>query len=339
MSMTMARFKLQRAVRRTLVRIHVDATDGLGRTPLHLAARHGDCEVARRLLAAGANVLAQTVSDQLSILEVAVKARHRTMVQLLLSHGAEFDPDKLLPMAPTDIQQVLIEHIQLTRKPRSDSKDVDNKFWGRIADVSPDSRDYCMKPVTVDQILAPEIKLDELMLGDGPIRSRAASIRSEWNGRSVRWIHLPENNMEWIEILMAKLVSNREDLTKVLPSNRWANAIRGRDLKLHARCLRPGCKHITGAEVNGYMVVKNGLNSLSGQKTEQVGTLPQSHQKLVDHYLHRPRPLHTRRTLDQYHYFSLDDEGITYRDETQTLSLHFIQSSGGSSTHEKEVEP
>jgi hypothetical protein len=79
---------------------------------------------------------------------------------------------------------------------------------------------------------------------------------------------------------------------------------------------------------------KNGLNSLSGQKTGQVGTLPQSHQKLLDQYLHQPRPLHTRRTLDQYHYFSLDDEGITYRDETQTLSLYYIQSSGGSSTHE-----
>jgi hypothetical protein len=167
--------------------IPVDATDSLGRTPLHLAARHGDCKVAGRLIEAGANVLAQTESDRLSILEVAVKSRHRAMVQLLLSHGAEFDPDKLLPVAPTDIKQVLIEQIQLTRKPRPDSNDVDNKFWGTITDVPPDSRDYRMKPVTVDQILADDVKLDEFMLGDW-------SIKPERN-RSVWWIHLPENNV------------------------------------------------------------------------------------------------------------------------------------------------
>lgn len=47
------------------------------------------------------------------------------------------------------------------------------------------------------------------------------------------------------------------------------------------------------------------------------------HEALVYHYLERPNPLHIRRTLDQYHYYNLED--TTIRDKDQLFCRVFAE--------------
>jgi hypothetical protein len=64
---------------------------------------------------------------------------------------------------------------------------VSCRFWGRIVEVGqPDV--YHSEPFRLDQLLKPDSKLENLMI------SRLASGDQGSEG-SVRWIHLPENNV------------------------------------------------------------------------------------------------------------------------------------------------
>ena len=66
----------------------VDAPRGDGMTALHWAARHGDVETARRLLAAGADLEASTRLGRHTPLHVAGRAGHAPVIAALLAHRA-----------------------------------------------------------------------------------------------------------------------------------------------------------------------------------------------------------------------------------------------------------
>ena len=59
-----------------------------GFTPLHSAARYGQAAVTKRLLAAGADVNAITVPEGLTALMLCATCGRKTVVPVLLSHGA-----------------------------------------------------------------------------------------------------------------------------------------------------------------------------------------------------------------------------------------------------------
>jgi ankyrin repeat protein len=66
----------------------VDARDGLGGTPLHLAAVNGNRDVAELLLASKADVNAKT-NRGLTPLGLALDKDHQEVAELLRRHGGE----------------------------------------------------------------------------------------------------------------------------------------------------------------------------------------------------------------------------------------------------------
>ncbi|KAL3477276.1 hypothetical protein BJX99DRAFT_226325 [Aspergillus californicus] len=162
------------------------------------------------------------------------------MIQLLLEKGVDFNEMDIHRTAHADIKQLLLEHVQLTRVPKPENSAVDCRFWGTITDIGHDHA-YYSKPVSVDTILTPDTSFEELMAdhGSNPIRE---------NERLIRWIHLPENNMEWIEILISKALGTPEAVASVLRSDLWSRRIHGADKTIHARCLRPVCADLSRGE-------------------------------------------------------------------------------------------
>ena len=69
----------------------VDVRDRNGMTPLLLAARKGNSETVRLLLAHGANVNAQDYYLAWTPLILASALGHKKVVKLLLEHGADID--------------------------------------------------------------------------------------------------------------------------------------------------------------------------------------------------------------------------------------------------------
>ncbi|KFA80205.1 hypothetical protein S40288_10075 [Stachybotrys chartarum IBT 40288] len=321
----------------------VNAVDGAENTPLHVAVRYGHCDVAQVLFERGANMHLQT-GDKKSLLELAISNERKAMVQLLLEKGADFMTD-LMSKARPDIKQLLVEHVQLTRKPRDDCKVVDHSFWGKVVDIGSSGAWYS-KSVPVDRILASDSSFDELMADGRPDNISTAE-------RAARWIHIPENNMEWIEILMDKVLDSPEAVANLLRSDLWKGRIRNADKATYARCLRPtklerltylGAAQPASSEstnkrimlVMPYLhwgtnferlklkklvhLVNNGDNSQPGEPSLHT----ERYYGLLKGYLNRDHALHCRRTLDQFYYFNLDEKDMEKRDKSQTMSNYFL---------------
>jgi len=71
--------------------VPVDSSDEDGRTPLHIACRHGHGEIARFLVDKGVDVNAVDVLWGAKPLGIAAYYGHRSIVELLLSKGAEIE--------------------------------------------------------------------------------------------------------------------------------------------------------------------------------------------------------------------------------------------------------
>ena len=89
------------AVRALLARgADVNLAEGDGMTALHWAASRGDVEVARLLVAGGANVKAATRLGSYTPLHLAAQAGSAPIVELLAAHGAEVDAVTLTGATP-----------------------------------------------------------------------------------------------------------------------------------------------------------------------------------------------------------------------------------------------
>ncbi|KAI0159896.1 hypothetical protein GGR52DRAFT_576635 [Hypoxylon sp. FL1284] len=322
----------------------VNARDGLERTPLHWAVANRYYEVARLLLENGANPNA-TSADQSSVLHVAIQVRQIDLVRLLLDHGVYFETEWLRGTR-AEMQQLLQGYVRLKYK-LPENAAVEKKFWGRVIDIGSSQRCHS-KAVPVDEILDPGNSLNELMLDDRP----EDLFKNERN--SVRWIHLPENNMEWVEILLTKVLGTPEATANLLRSDLWRDRVRNAEKNYYKRCLRPVSTDFCNTSTNPmnptspgksrimlaipYLhwatdterlmlkntihAIRNGDNSLS--KSERVIHADgNKHRELLDTYFNRDSPLHVRRTLDQFYYFNLDEEEMDIRDKDQTISKYY----------------
>ena len=80
---------------------NVDATDSLGQTPLHRAARNGCAEAAHALLQAGASVHAKT-NDGTTALHLAIPGGHYGVVQALMNFHASPNAADQSGLTPLD---------------------------------------------------------------------------------------------------------------------------------------------------------------------------------------------------------------------------------------------
>jgi len=96
----------------------VNATDMIGRTPLHRAAEYGHKEIAELLIDNGADVNAKNSVGQ-TPLHYAARWVHKEIVELLIAAGADVNAtDELLGWTPLDeaINQKHTETAALLRK-------------------------------------------------------------------------------------------------------------------------------------------------------------------------------------------------------------------------------
>ncbi|KAI0528444.1 hypothetical protein GGR58DRAFT_495970 [Xylaria digitata] len=334
--------QLTRVLCDTQYKTDINTRDGSERTPLHWAAANGYCEVARLLLENGADANARS-ADQSSVLQIAIQAGGRDMVQLLLDKGVYFERE-MLREARAELKQLLQSHVHLTYKPLLENRRVDGRFWGRMVEIGSSQRCHS-KAVRVDLILNPDVSFDNLMV-DG----RPQTFLNDGD-KLVRWVHLPENNMEWVEVLITKILGTPEATANVLRSDLWSDRVRSTEKHFYSRCLRPVCTDFPYDSLNvsnhrgsramlaiPYLhwamneerlmlkntvhLIKNGNNSLPNTEP-LIHTSGNKHRELLQTYLGRDHPLHVRRTLDQFYYFNLNDKDMDLRDKDQTISKYF----------------
>ena len=314
-------------------------------TPLNFAASGGYVEIAEMLIHNGANVNSKA-RNATTVLHNAARNGHEELVRLLLKEGADIyavDVDgnsaqrSAMLLEHKGIFNLLSEYEskRLYRAPLPYSQKVDGPFLGAIVDLlQPPSWRYYYKRISVDRMLSHE-SFDEIM----------GAFKGETTGtdvalqRSLRWLHLPANNMRWVEILMAKhydAVNNPDAVGAILRPEIWADEqheVKGSPV--HGRFIKPGCQRIATtftpqrnsligvAEGSGLMLIMPYLNwATEGERTklnhiiEEVTNQPSldvkeilakvdRYEKLLWVYLYNEHPLHVRRTLDQFYYSTL----------------------------------
>ena len=83
----------------------VNAKGGSNVTPLHLAAFHGNAQIAEALLKAGADVKAVGYRHNDTPLHVAALHGHASVFKLLLAHGADASAEDMLHKTPLQLAQ------------------------------------------------------------------------------------------------------------------------------------------------------------------------------------------------------------------------------------------
>ncbi|KAF8853541.1 hypothetical protein BDZ45DRAFT_75687 [Acephala macrosclerotiorum] len=115
-------------------------------------------------------------------------------------------------------------------------QNVDHEFKATVIDF--------FDTVDQDQIDARAFFVDELL--ENP---RLEHDHSKGN-LSFRWLHLPANNMMWVEVLVARLFDNPAEAYRVLDSERWVGRQHrggfGAHQNHHARFMRPLCRTFRG---------------------------------------------------------------------------------------------
>ncbi|KAE9362676.1 hypothetical protein N431DRAFT_144786 [Stipitochalara longipes BDJ] len=225
----------------------LDAVNFLQMTPLHDAASKGHYDICALLVRHGVNINSKA-RDARTVLQSAAVGGHMEIVGLLLREGVSIDEQDMsgataLDLAESNEQESVIRMLQdydsrrLAISPLKQSHIIDGGFWGMVADfTSPPSFRYVYNRVSVDRMLSHET-FDEIM--NKAARSRATSFDRGDKSRAVRWLHLPANNMKWVEILMAKCFNSRTAANILKPEIWVERQHKTTGMNVHDRFIRP----------------------------------------------------------------------------------------------------
>ncbi|KAM7200610.1 hypothetical protein V8F33_003815 [Rhypophila sp. PSN 637] len=304
--------------------IDLNAQDSRGRTALHYAAQIGDDGMVWGLLDANATVDIEDSLDKTPSLyakeALASLERGQGNVEDLATKYSEFSAVVHL------LEKAEMAGIWLSDFPLPARKAVDNLFDIESVVFTPDfsSKQYAKYPTW--DFLRNEV--------------------TEWSKahrRGLRWLHIPANNMTWIEILIKKLEPHRLKMgtrERILRKELWANCQhRGSPGYYHATFMIPQCRklqidqegfclympYIHWETMETMLKMSLTIDMIRKHQTQEneEPTRDQRQEVLLYHYLDRPNPLHIRRTLDQYRYYNLED--TTARDKDQLFCRVFSQ--------------
>jgi ankyrin repeat protein/Mg2+ and Co2+ transporter CorA len=219
-------------------RANVNAVEGRGKAPIHLAIAHGRDDIVEMLLAHGADVMAKS-DGSWTPLHNACEQGAVKVIRLLLSAGAEINARLLNGMTPLhvaaeaghlDVVECLLERRDVKRTARDsfgitpflraaqnkrrdivrllapsnnveslseDALGACNGFDATIVDFGNFHNDNKVTKRTVYEVL----------YGRDAINPRKPAVNilpTESKATSFRWIHLPANNMAWVEALLTK---------------------------------------------------------------------------------------------------------------------------------------
>lgn len=179
-------------------------------TPLHNAAEKGHSSVVQMLLTKGANINA-TTSSGMTALHWASHNGHLATVETLVNDSrAHLNPRDAFESTPLlraaqyqrkEVVRYLAHHIFSDRLLSSDAIDACRGFRGAVVDFEAGvERRKVVEKKSVYEIVYKKDSKD-------PDQDKYAVTTLTQNIRSkphFRWIHLPANNMAWVEALITK---------------------------------------------------------------------------------------------------------------------------------------
>jgi ankyrin repeat protein/Mg2+ and Co2+ transporter CorA len=216
-------------------------------TPLHNACEQGSVKVVRILLAAGADINSKLLTG-MTPLHVAAQAGHLDVVNCLLERNdikrAAKDAFGITPFlraaqskksARKDIINRLAPHNQIEAL-SEDALGAANGFYATIVDFGNFHNENKVTRRTVF----------ELLYSRDPINPRKPAVSilpKESKATSFRWIHLPANNMAWVEALLTKafIEEGATDVEEFKALERsFSHQHRGQ--QIHSHFMRPLCQ-------------------------------------------------------------------------------------------------
>ncbi|KAF4549877.1 Ankyrin repeat-containing protein 33 [Elsinoe fawcettii] len=222
--------------------VHAASTGGW--TPLHNACAQGNISIVKTLLRVGADVNARLFSGR-TPLHAAAEAGHEDVIELLLKQRDirrmardSFGFTAFL-LAAQEKHSACVKLLAPCNHLDFLSHDALGACQGFFATVT-DFGNY----KNGNQVK--RLPVFELIYGRAPDNSRKAAFEAlptNCKPTNFRWIHLPANNIAWVEALMAKCFveeGNHDVLGFKQIEKSFTNQHRG--LKVHSHFMRPMCQ-------------------------------------------------------------------------------------------------
>ncbi|RSL81667.1 hypothetical protein CEP52_017150 [Fusarium oligoseptatum] len=212
--------------------IEVNSLDNKLWTPLFHAAYNGHKNVVDTLLSHGADPTITFMGDggNATIVEHLIHMKQSLERDAAIGSASPVDGLKPEPAALDAVLQILMSSESLRKEPLKEAAMVDNQFSATVVKIPErEESDMVFAMLSVDTILRQG--LPKHLSGDD----------------SCRWLHLPANNMTWVEVLMARHfeASGEEEKWKrniVLKPKLWSGQQHTSwDKSYHARFMRPAC--------------------------------------------------------------------------------------------------
>jgi len=221
-------------------------------TPLHNACEQGSVKVLRMLLGAGADINARLLNG-MTPLHVAAQAGHLDIVKCLLERKdvkrAAKDTFGITPFlraaqskkpARKDIINILAPHNQVEAL-SEDALGAANGFYATVVDFGNYHNENMVTRKTVFELLYARDTIN-------PRKPAVSILPKDSKATNFRWIHLPANNMAWVEALLTKAFieegANDVDGFKALERS-FSHQHRGQ--QIHSHFMRPMCQSVPRA--------------------------------------------------------------------------------------------